>query len=130
MKRNRLRPGASRLRNRGGFTVVEVIVAVLILVVGVLGLASTAAAVSRLIGGGAQQALAANVAQSRFEHLRATTCAAVAGGSTTSSRGVSETWSVSQVAPTIFEVRVAVTYTTTAGPRTPESYHSYITCRP
>ncbi len=129
MRRNIRQRRPSRLRNRAGFTIVEVIVAVMILVVGVLGLATTASAVSRLIGGGAQQTLAANVAQSRFERLRAQQCATVASGSA-SSRGVSEEWDVEQVAPNMFEVVVEVTYTTSAGPRTPPAFQTYIMCQP
>ncbi len=60
--------------DRRGFTLVELIVAIVILSVGVLGLASTAAVVTRQIGGGAQQARAAAVAQARFESLRGMSC--------------------------------------------------------
>ena len=60
--------------DRRGFTLVELIVAIVILSVGVLGLASTAAVVTRQIGGGAQQARAAAMAQARFESLRGMSC--------------------------------------------------------
>jgi len=46
-----------RRRSQSGFTVVEVLVAIVIMALGVLGLAGTASSVSRLIGGGAQQTL-------------------------------------------------------------------------
>jgi prepilin-type N-terminal cleavage/methylation domain-containing protein len=39
-------------RRRRGFTIVEVIVSIMVMVVGVLGLASTGAVVQRLIGAG------------------------------------------------------------------------------
>ncbi len=63
-----------------GFTVVEVLVAIVIMALGVLGLAGTATSVSRLIGGGAEQTIAANIAMSRFEQLRGTAWASLAGG--------------------------------------------------
>lgn len=62
---------------RGGFSLIELVVAIVILTVGVLGLASTAAVVMRQINGGAQQARAANVAQERFEALRSMECIAL-----------------------------------------------------
>lgn len=69
-------------RARGGFTLVELVVAIVILTIGVLGLASTAAVVMRQINGGAQQARAANVAQERFEALRVVDCATLSLPST------------------------------------------------
>ena len=66
--------GAVPAGERRGFTLVELIVAIVILSVGVLGLASTAAVVTRQIGGGAQQSRAAAVAQARFESLRGMSC--------------------------------------------------------
>lgn len=122
--------GAPRRRPRKGFTIIEIIIAIVIMVVGVLGLASTAAVVARLIGGGAQLTLAANVAQSRFEILRSTRCADIANGSADSGRGVTEQWRVTQVKPDLFEVDVAVQYTTTSGPKTPQAYRSHVSCRP
>ena len=65
----------SMARERRGFSLVELVVAIVILTIGVLGLASTAAVVMRQINGGAQQARAANVAQERFETLRSLECA-------------------------------------------------------
>ena len=83
--------------DRRGFTLVELIVAIVILSVGVLGLASTAAVVTRQIGGGAQQSRAAAVAQARFESLRGMSCVdygglPFAGGD--DADGFREAWSV------------------------------------
>ena len=83
---------------RAGFTLVELIVAIVILTVGVLGLASTAAVVTRQIGGGAQQARAAIVAQARFEALRGMSCVdygtlPLTGGGA-GDYGTRESWSV------------------------------------
>jgi prepilin-type N-terminal cleavage/methylation domain-containing protein len=83
-----------RRRARRAFTIVELIVAIVILAVGVLGLVSTAAVVSRLIGGAAQQTLAASVAASRFERLRSMQCASIRSDSATT-RGIAERWRVS-----------------------------------
>jgi len=82
---------------REGFTLVELLVAIVILSVGVLGLASTAAVVTRQIGGGAQQTRAAAVAQTRFEELRSMPCAAYGGlpfTGTGDAGGFREAWAV------------------------------------
>lgn len=88
MKRHRR--GLSR-RVRRGFTLVELIAAIIILVVGVLGLASTAAVVMRQINGAGMQTRAAVIAQSRLERMRSISCAALASGTATNG-GVTENW--------------------------------------
>ena len=113
---------------RLGFTLLELMVAVMIMTVGVLGLASTAAVVLRLMGGGAQQTLAANVAQSRFEWLRARQCALIANGYATV-RGVQEQWTVATIDATTFDVVDTVRYTTRAG-RATQAYRSAVRCQP
>ena len=60
--------------DRRGFTLVRPIAAFVIPSVGALGLAPPAAAVTRQIGGGAQQARPPAVAQARFESLRGMSC--------------------------------------------------------
>lgn len=81
-----------------GFTLVEVVAAIMVLAIGLLavaGLAVTASATTRY---GARQTIAAAVAQSRFDSLSSVPCRGLAvtgptmGTSTT--RGVSENWVV------------------------------------
>ena len=85
---HRRRRPASR---RAGFTLVELIVAIIILVIGVLGLASASAVVMRQIAGSSAQSRAAAIAQSRFEQIRSQSCAAAVGGTRTDG-GITETW--------------------------------------
>lgn len=111
-----------------GFTIVEVLVAIVIMAIGVLGLASTASNVSRLIGGGAQQTLAANIAMSRFEQLRSTSCADMAGGTATR-RGMSEHWTVQSSGAFLYAATDTVTYTAAGGRKpSPLVFTSYVTC--
>lgn len=56
--------------NRRGFTILEIMIAVIILTVGVLGLVSTAAYVTRMIARGQRSALAGTFAQRRLEYFR------------------------------------------------------------
>jgi len=67
------------IRTRG-FTLVELVVAVLVLSVGVLALSGTAAAVTRMMGWGQRFGASAVAAQARLEALRAGGCAALGGG--------------------------------------------------
>ena len=89
---------------RRGFTIVEVLVAVMILSVGVLALASTAALTGRQIGEGAVRGRAATLALSRFEVIAArgaAGCNAIVpvGGSVardSTLRGIRERWTITR----------------------------------
>ena len=113
-------PPASPARARGdrrGFTLIEVVVAIMILAVGVLGLAATSSVVTRQIGGGGQQNNAANLAASRFERMRARTCTALTSAAAASTvNGISERWFVTTVADARV-VRDSVWYDTPRGER-------------
>jgi prepilin-type N-terminal cleavage/methylation domain-containing protein len=120
---------------RSGFTVMELIVAIVILSIGLLGLAATSGIVMRLIGGGTHQTVAANVALARFEQLRALSCGRMSGGSAIN-RNVREAWSVTPVGPvampTAMDVRLTITYETNmrrggSSSRT-QNYRSQIVC--
>lgn len=82
------------MNNARGFTVVEVVIAIVILSLGILGLVSTAAQVTRMVGQGARYSQAGALATERFEQLRATTCASMTSGSETRG-GYYIRWSVS-----------------------------------
>ena len=66
------------MKREQGFTLVEVIIAILVLTVGLLGLVTSAALVTRMIGRGQHSAVAAQYAQRRLEMLRITGCKAQA----------------------------------------------------
>ena len=65
--------GKPKSRN-GGFTIVEIIIAIVVLTVGLLGLVTTAALVTRMIGRGRVSEGAAIFAAQRMEQLRASAC--------------------------------------------------------
>ena len=108
-----------------GFTLIELMVAMIIFVIGILALASTTAVTTRHMGGGAQMALAASTAQARFERLRAEACETIAAGSA-ESRGITETWTVSTLLRAV-EVTVVVSFHTNRGSREHE-YKTVIPC--
>ena len=92
-----------------GYTLVELLVATVVLAVGVLGLAATAVAVARLTGAGMRQTVAAAAARSRFELLRSGGCGRVASGSAVT-RGVHESWTARSRGVGIFEVTDSVRF--------------------
>ncbi len=83
---------------RHGFTIVEVLLAIMILTTGLLAVAAGSGSVFRMLASGRQMTVAAAVAQARIETLRRdanrTTprCTALVAGSATQSAGVSEQW--------------------------------------
>lgn len=61
-------------RNQGGFTIIEILIAVVVLMVGVLGLVMTAALVTRMMGRANRAQMAANYASQRMEKMRTAAC--------------------------------------------------------
>ena len=102
---------------QSGFTLIEVMVAIVILSVGLLALAGATANVTRMVGHGKWATVASQVATRRLENVRqvaystspACTSAALIGGTATMGSGVSETWSISGSGNTR-QVLLAVTY--------------------
>ncbi len=110
-----------------GFTLAEVIVAMIILVVGILGLAASTAAVGRLTTLGVQQSRAANAGMSKIEELRSMgNCMTMAGGTDSWPGGFSRTWTTS-LSGRVQTVTVVVTYRTSTKQRT-ATYVSEIQC--
>ena len=114
------------MNNRSGFTLIEVMVAIIILSVGVLGLISTSALVTRMIGRGNMTTKATQLAQTRLEILRqqalasSPSCTALgASGSSAGPSGMSEAWTVTTPSGTtnIRQFRVIVTYPIAKGTR-------------
>ena len=116
-------PGSSA---RAGFTLVELLVALMIFAVGMLGLAATAGSVTRMMGGARRQTIAAQVAQSRIEKLRASPCTALTGGTETV-RGVTNIWTVTAV-PRGVNVTDSVVFATARGATRSRVYKTTLSC--
>ena len=71
------------MKTERGFTIVEVIIAIIVLTVGILGLVTTSALVTRMIARGQRSANAATFASKRLELLRVTGCRAQTAGKDT-----------------------------------------------
>jgi prepilin-type N-terminal cleavage/methylation domain-containing protein len=99
-----------------GFSLVELIVAILILTVGILGLAATAGQVERMVGWGGRIGGSAMAASSELELLRGTPCSAL-GSSGTVTQGIySLSWTVS-ASGQLRTFTVTVTYPNGTGTR-------------
>lgn len=116
------------MNDHKGFTIIEVLVALLVLSVGIIGLMTTAALVTRMIGQGERYSQASTMAAEQFEVLRSQRCSSLAAGSTTRG-GFTLSWTVQDatgpgaearrvtvvvVSPTVRGVR-ADTFATTIG---------------
>lgn len=113
-------------RRRRGISLVEVMTAVTVLGIGVLGLAGTASVVALQMGGGGQRTAAAGVAQQKYDSLSAVACTSLVS-STDSVRNVRVTWTVADSGFSRW-VRQTVRFRTRRGYRT-LTYDSMIPCR-
>jgi prepilin-type N-terminal cleavage/methylation domain-containing protein len=83
----------TRLRLRRGFTLIEMIIAIIVMSIGIMGLASTASYVAMQMGGGKMQTVAAAMSTKISDSLSARRCSALVDGSQTK-RGVTVSWTV------------------------------------
>jgi prepilin-type N-terminal cleavage/methylation domain-containing protein len=112
-------------RSDSGFTLVEVLVAIVVLSVGVMALAGSTAMVTRMIGRGKVETRVAQAASRRMEGLRmaalSTTPRCTAGtfvsGGPVTANGLTESWTV-PAAGKVRSVQVNIIYRTATGPRT------------
>ena len=126
--------------NRGGFTIVEVLVAVLVLSIGIVGLAASSGMVTRMVGRGKTSTFAAQVAARRLERLRAlaastaspcTAAGFASGTKSTPDAGeyVTERWVVAAgVTSATRKVSVYVTYKTPRGGTRTDTVSTIVPC--
>lgn len=100
-------------RSDAGFTLVEVMIAIIVLSVGALAMAGTSAAAIRMVGQGKRSTQVAQLAVSRLETLRRVSrstspaCTALTSGTANAAFGMTETWTVSGAGATR-SVRIVV----------------------
>jgi prepilin-type N-terminal cleavage/methylation domain-containing protein len=110
---------------RGGYTLIELVVALLIFTIGALGLVATSAVIGRELRANATREHAGRTAASRLEIL-ATACRGAAGGRETIG-GIESEWSVDFPDSSRVSLRESVTYQTRRGGRT-DTYRAIVPC--
>lgn len=111
---------------RNGYTLVEVVVAVMLLAVGVLGLVSATTSVSRLIRWGGAQSAAAGLATARLDAMRAGGCGRLAGGDTVVASRYRVRWEAAAAGP-LRPATAVVTYAWGGGVRA-DTFETAVSC--
>ena len=112
-------------RANGGLTLVEVLIALIVLGIGILALSGSSSMITRMIGRGKSETHAAMAASRRVELLRQAarsstprcTAAEFTSGGPVIEGGLTQSWTVTPTGP-VRRVRVTVTYLTVRGLRT------------
>ena len=117
-------PRSPRTPRSHGLTLVEVLVALVVLGIGILALSGSSSMITRMIGRGKAETHAAMLASRRVEILRQAahsttprcTAAEFAGGGPVIEEGLTQSWTVTPTGA-VRRVRVTVTYLTVRGIR-------------
>lgn len=109
-----------------GYTLVEVIIALMVFAVGALGLAAGSAVLVREMHASSVGAEVARLAASRFEIVQST-CPTTGSGSDTH-RSIRSEWTVVPLDSISVRLTGNVSYLVPRGPRN-ESYSAIVTCR-
>ncbi len=108
----------NRTRTQSGFTIIEIIIAIMVLTVGLLALVTTAALVTRMIARGQRSAVASMYAAQRAERMRPAACipAQRVDGTDTLYTGsnwvATNTWAFVDEGNLYYRVRVVTLYKT------------------
>lgn len=122
------------IKSQSGFTIIEIIIAIIVLTVGVLALASTAALVTRMISRGQRSAEASAFATRRVERMRIAACIDVqrVNGQDTLKRGSNwvsiNTWTFTDLGNLNYRLKVVSTYKTIKNRVRRDSTETTITC--
>lgn len=121
-------------KDKRGFTIIEVIIAIIVLTVGVLGLVTTAALVTRMIARGQRSATASAFASRRLERQRIAACIAAQRlpGSDTLYRGSQwvafNRWAYTDGGNQNYRLKIVTTYKTVKNSVRTDSTETTIPC--
>jgi len=121
-------------KGRDGFTLIEIMIAIIILSIGLLGLASTMAVSTRMVGRGQRSAAASTFATSRLERSRMAACipGQRSGGSETMMRGGTwvaiNNWAFADAGNNTYRVRVVTTSKTIKNKFRTDTLETAVTC--
>lgn len=121
-------------QNERGFTIIEIIIAIIVLTVGLLGLVTTGALVTRMIARGQRSAVATAFAARRLERMRVAACIAAqrVGGQDTLYRGSSwvvvNTWTFTDAGNQNYRLKIVTQYKTIKNQVRQDSTETTIPC--
>jgi Tfp pilus assembly protein PilV len=121
-------------RKRNGFTIIEVIIAIIVLTVGILGMVTTGALITRMIARGQRTAEASAFAARRLERMRVAACVTAqrVNGSDTLYRGSTwsafNTWTFTDLGNLNYRLKILSTYKTTQNKVRSDSSETTISC--
>jgi prepilin-type N-terminal cleavage/methylation domain-containing protein len=121
-------------RKRNGFTIIEVIIAIIVLTIGILGMVTTGALITRMIARGQRTAEASAFAARRLERMRVAACVTAqrVNGSDTLYRGSTwsafNTWTFTDLGNLNFRLKIMSTYKTTQNKVRSDSSETTISC--
>ena len=122
------------ITNNKGFTIIEIIIAIIVLTVGVLGMVTTAALVTRMIARGQRSAQASAFASRRLERMRVAACvnAQRVDGSDTLYRGSTwvalNNWTFSDAGNQNYRLKIVSIYKTDQNKTRRDSTETTISC--
>ena len=116
------------LTDRSGYTLVEIIVAIVILTVGVLGIVNATGQMTRLQSRADRLSTASFYAQDRMEQLRAIGCGAAVNGTETLDSAYIMRWTVATQAGGTRAVMVEAEYTTGTATAAIDTFETWIPC--
>ncbi|HEV7364934.1 MAG TPA: prepilin-type N-terminal cleavage/methylation domain-containing protein [Gemmatimonadales bacterium] len=122
------------MSKREGFTIIEVIIAIVVFGVGVLALASSSGVITRMVNRGEDAEIGTGFGAERLERLRMTGCASqAAGGPDTLKRGgggwyAINTWSFVDAGNNTWRISVNSRYKTERGRDRTETLGTSISC--
>ncbi len=122
-------------RNENGFTILEIMIAVVVLMVGVLGLVMTAALTTRMMGRANRAQQAAAYASKRMETMRSQACitAQRTSGVDTLYRGGAmiayNTWTYSDMGSGTYRLSVITQWETTKNQMKSDTLEQGVPCR-
>lgn len=115
-----------------GFTIIEIIIAIIVLTVGLLGLVTTGALVTRMIARGQRSAMATAFGARRLERLRVSACTARVNGQDTLYRGSSwvaiNTWTFTDAGNQNYRLKIVTQYKTVKNLTRSDSTETTIPC--
>lgn len=89
-------------RVRRGSSLIEIMLACMLLTVAILGLLGTSKKIAESVGGSRQQMIAASVAQARLDSLQSLSCTALSSiaTGTRTTNGIGESWTITSATNT------------------------------